>query len=172
MSIPTVLLVDDDPNLLAALRRSFAGAPLRVLAASSGLEALDVLRAEEVDVLVTDEAMPGMSGGELLTQARRLHPDVVRMMLTGHASVESTIQAINSGEVYRLFVKPTAPVELLQAILAAASARNLGRENDRLRRELARARNALELLEQVHPGISQVERDEHGAVVIDGGDAD
>lgn len=114
-----VLLVDDDRAVTEALQRALFTAPFTVLAANSGREALDVCSRLPIDVIVTDERMPGMAGSELLHHVRALHPRVVRLVLTGHASVDATIRAINEGGVFRYLRKPCPPADLSAAIVEA-----------------------------------------------------
>ncbi len=102
----TVLFVDDEENILNALKRLFQKTDIQVLIARSGEEALEMLRCFEVAVLVSDQLMPGMKGDELLVKARSLSPDTVRIMMTGHADLPTALQAINSGEVFRFLLKP------------------------------------------------------------------
>jgi DNA-binding NtrC family response regulator len=115
----TVLLVDDDENLLHGLTRALRRQPYRIFTARSGNEAQWVLKTQPVDVIVCDEQMPGMSGSDLLGWAAAQFPDVVRIVLTGHASVDVAIKAINDGAVYRFFTKPCNEFELAIAIREA-----------------------------------------------------
>jgi DNA-binding NtrC family response regulator len=115
----TVLLVEDDAHLLASLRRMLRAEPYTLLVASAPSEALGVLASHPVDVLITDQRMPGMSGVEFLSRVRARYPHVVSMMVTGHADVATAIRAINSGEVYRLFTKPCEAGTLAIAIRQA-----------------------------------------------------
>jgi DNA-binding NtrC family response regulator len=157
----TVLLVDDDPALTAALRRRFHAEPFRVLEAHSGADALEMMAREQVDVVVADEAMPGMAGSDLLARVAQLYPDTVNLMLTGQAGLETAIRAINAGRVFRFLTKPCEPDELLIAIRLALVERARTPSEDRdAARELTR-------LELQHPGIATVRRDEDGAVIIE-----
>ncbi len=115
----TVLLVDDDENLLHGLARVLRHQPFRLLTARSGDEAMWVLKTRTVDVIVADENMPGMSGTELLAWVARECPQVVRIVLTGHATAATAIRAINEVGVYRFFTKPCHEVELALAIRKA-----------------------------------------------------
>ena len=124
----TVLLVDDDAHLLAALRRALHNEPYELLDAASPGAALWVLATRHVDVLVTDEQMPGMSGTEFLTRVRAEFPHVISIMLTGHADLRTAMRAINSGEVYRFFTKPCDAASLAVAIRHALERR--GRRGD------------------------------------------
>lgn len=122
-----VLLVDDDRAVTDALQRALFAAPFTVLAANSGREALDLCSRLPIDVIVTDECMPGMAGSELLLHVRALHPGVVRLVLTGHASVDATIRAINEAGVFRYLRKPCPPGDLSAAIVdAIADGRRVG----------------------------------------------
>src|SRR5277367_2663234 len=100
-AMATVLFVDDDPPVLAGLKRTTWSEPYEVRTAKSGAEALEILASTEIDVVVTDQRMPGMSGSELLGQVRATHPATIRIMLTGEAGLPSTVQALKDGPLYR-----------------------------------------------------------------------
>ena len=128
----SVLLVDDDANLLYGLVRSLHGQPYRLYTARSGEEALHLLRTHEVDVIVVDEKMPGMSGCDVLAWAAKNAPDVVGIVLTGYATTETAIRAINEGCVYQFFTKPCNEARLATAICQAIEHRDLLKEHTRL----------------------------------------
>jgi len=113
---PVVLLVDDEPQVLEGLRNGLRKAPFELLWAASGQEALEILAARIVDVIVADEQMPGMRGSLLLAHVRERRPSVLRILLTGKASVSSALDAIYDGWVYRYLRKPFHPVELASVI--------------------------------------------------------
>lgn len=102
----TVLFVDDEENILRALNRAFLDSDFQVLSASSGSEALDRINGESVAVVVSDNHMPGMTGVELLSTVKTRSPDTVRVLMTGQADLQTAIDAINRGEVFRFLVKP------------------------------------------------------------------
>lgn len=137
-----VLFVDDEKNILSALRRLFHGSGNRVLLAESAEEGLALLEDEPVDVVVSDMRMPGMDGSAFLEEVRRRWPDVVRMLLTGFADVASTIQAINRGEVYRYITKPWDDNDLRLIVRNAIAVRRLEKENQRLQ-EVTQRQNRL-----------------------------
>ena len=149
----TLLLVDDEPEVLESLRRSLRREPYHLLATTSPHQALELLDSEPVDLLISDIDMPEMSGLELIARARAAHPGVVRVLLTGDASLESALRAINDGEVHRYLTKPWDTPDL-RGMLAQALARL-----DELRRAAAADRSqvlrerVLDELERVHPGI-------------------
>lgn len=104
--LPVVLVVDDEPQILKALRRLLAGVDCDVRTASHGAEAIKVLDSELVSVLVSDQRMPGLSGVALLNHAMKNHPNTVRIMLTGNGDWETAMEAINLGQVFRFVAKP------------------------------------------------------------------
>lgn len=115
-----ILLVDDDENLLSALRRQ-----MRTLfdlsLAKSGEEAIEMVRAAALSktpyaVVVADMRMTGLDGIETLSQIREIAPNTVRMMLTGNADQDTAIKAINRGNIFRFFCKPCPPIELVNGI--------------------------------------------------------
>lgn len=127
-----VLCVDDEPNILSALRRLFRGTPHRVETANSGAEALEKLAAGSFDIVISDMRMPEMDGAALLEQVRLRWPQTVRIMLTGFADMPSTVAAINRGEIYRYLAKPWNEGELLHTVDQALERKRLREERDRL----------------------------------------
>ena len=127
-----VLLVDDEPNILAALRRVLRGRGYEVLSANSGIEGLATLEHEQVDVVVSDMKMPEMTGAEFLERTFLRWPDVKRILLTGHSDVDLTIAAINRGKIWRYIAKPWDEEDLVLTIQQAIAHRQLMFENARL----------------------------------------
>ncbi len=115
-SAPVVMLVDDEANVLNALRRLLRPAGYTVLTAGGGAEALDQLATREVDLLVSDMRMPEMDGAQLLAQARQRWPDTQRVLLTGYADVTSAVSAINEGGIFRYVSKPWDENEFLNIV--------------------------------------------------------
>lgn len=103
---PTVLFVDDEEQILTALKRGLLDEPYKKLFAGSGEEALEILDKKEVDVIVTDMRMPEMNGLELLKIVKVKHPDVVRMVLSGYTQITTLLTAINQGEIFKYITKP------------------------------------------------------------------
>lgn len=129
---PTVLLVDDEPSVLSALRRLFRTQGYRIEQCTSGADALELLRQTPVDLVVSDMRMPGMDGAAFLAQVRRHHPSVVRILLTGYADISATIAAINEGAIHRYIAKPWDDNDLLLVVSDALQRRHLEQENSRL----------------------------------------
>src|ERR1022692_2492595 len=108
---PRILLVDDEPDLLAGLVRSLRSDLFELAGATSGAEALDLLRNRgPYAVIVSDLKMPVMDGAELLGQARKVSPDTVRVLFTGAPDLERAIAAVNEGAIFRFLTKPCSRV--------------------------------------------------------------
>ena len=132
MSEHSVLFVDDEVNILRAVQRLLRNEPCEVLTASRGAEALQMLGDQPVQVVVTDQRMPEMSGVDLLSEVRDQHPDIVRMMLTGYTEMNVAVDAINRGETYRLITKPWNDEELKATLRQAFDHYDLKNEIRRL----------------------------------------
>ncbi len=152
--IPTLLLVDDEAFILTALKRLLRRDGYHLLTAASGQEGLDILATTRVDVIVSDQRMPGMSGVEFLRQAKQVSPQSVRMVLSGYTELQSVTDAINEGSVYKFMTKPWDD-ELLRANIAEAF-RQKGLEDDnlRLQAELAQAHRGLLTAHEQLRGLS------------------
>jgi diguanylate cyclase (GGDEF)-like protein len=112
----TVLLVDDDPGTLSALKRLLQREGYRVLTAGSAQEGLDLLATNEVQVIVSDQRMAGISGSEFLGIVKELHPDTVRIILSGYTDLQVIMDAVNRGAVYKLLTKPWDDEQLKEQI--------------------------------------------------------
>ena len=117
----TLLFVDDERRVLTSMRAMFRR-DYEVLLANSGAEALDLLRDREVDVIVSDQRMPGMTGVEVLKAVKRLAPNAMRILLTGYADLKAIEASINEGEVFRYLTKPCPSEQLKEAIGLAVDA--------------------------------------------------
>jgi two-component system probable response regulator PhcQ len=163
----TILIVDDEPTVTAVLRDALSREPYVVLSAGCAQEALPILERKEVDVVISDEKMPGMSGTEFLAVVRKKYPDSIRMILTGHASLESAVRAINEGEIYRFFTKPCNVLDVALSVRKALQQRDLRKESQRLLRLQEHQLAMVKSLERQYPGITQVNRDAKGEILID-----
>ncbi|WP_018608974.1 EAL domain-containing protein [Uliginosibacterium gangwonense] len=112
----TLLLVDDDLSILSSLKRLLRRENYNILTATTTHEALTLLAEHRVGVIIVDQRMPGMSGTELLARIRTMHPDTVRMVLSGYTAVDSLTEAINRGEIYRFLTKPWQEAELIETV--------------------------------------------------------
>lgn len=106
MNQRTVLFVDDETNVLTSLKRGLLDEPYNTLFAESGQRALEILKQQEVHVLVTDMRMPEMGGLELLKTVQKEYPHIVRMILSGYTQVTTLLTAINQGKIFKFITKP------------------------------------------------------------------
>jgi response regulator RpfG family c-di-GMP phosphodiesterase len=128
----TILCVDDEANILSALRRLFRPHGYTVLVAGGGDEGLETLAREHVDLIISDMRMPGMDGATFLAKARQQYPDTVRLLLTGYADMESTIAAINAGQIARYIAKPWNDQDVILTVREALERKALERDKVRL----------------------------------------
>ena len=119
MSTYTVLLVDDEPEILEALRRTLRAEGYRLLTAAGRVEARAHLAATSVDVVLSDVNMLGSSGVDLTIELKRTHPHVARVLLTGVVSSDFATGAINDGTVHRIVTKPCDDHGLREALREA-----------------------------------------------------
>ena len=127
-----LLFVDDEVNILKALRRLFRGAEYNVLTAESGAEGLTILEQTPIDLVISDMRMPQMNGAEFLTRAAERWPETVRVLLTGYADIESTVEAVNKGRIYCYISKPWEDNELKILVSNAVDQKRLREERQRL----------------------------------------
>ena len=123
-----VLFVDDEPEITEAIRIALRSEPFTVYTANSAEDGLDLLRHEPIDVVVSDERMPGLSGAQFLTAVRAEYPMTSRIILTGQATVEATIAAVNDAKVFRVLTKPCPVDEIVACLHAAITERETARE--------------------------------------------
>lgn len=132
MSQHRVLFVDDESNILKAIQRLLRAESVEVLTAQRPEEALELLEQTDVQLVVSDHRMPGMSGADLLSVVRERHPEIVRVMMTGYTHMDVAVEAINRGEIYRLITKPWNDDELRLTLKQALDHYTLKQEVQRL----------------------------------------
>lgn len=140
----TLLLVDDEENILAALQRVLRREPYAVLTATSGAEGLALLAAHQVDVVISDQRMPGMTGTDFLRRVKEAYPETVRIVLSGYTELKSVTEAINEGAIYKFLTKPWDDDHLRANVTEAFRHKALEDENRRLAAALARSNAELE----------------------------
>jgi len=155
---PLVVCVDDDEPMLNTVVRCLKREPISIRSTLSASEALGWIAAEDVAVLVSDYDMPEMTGAQLAGHSRRVRPETVRILLTGKRTLETAIDGINQGEIFKFLNKPFDSEQLRGAVRAGVQRnRELiemsGDRQRRVRREALRT-----ALEAEYPGISQVNR--------------
>ncbi len=148
-----VLCVDDEHSILSALRRVLRGAGYKVHLAQGGPAALDILEENpDIALVISDMRMPEMSGAEFLAQVAERYADTSRFLLTGYADMESTVQAINQGQIEQYITKPWDNQDLLKKVETAFDVRRLRVENSQLN-ELTQQQNAQ--LQEMNKGLEE-----------------
>ncbi len=115
----TILCVDDEENILHSIRRLLRKENYKLLTALSGEEALKILEENDVQLVLSDQRMPQMSGIEFLSQVKEKYPDVIRIILTGYTEIDSITESINKGNIYKFFLKPWDDQNLKLEIIRA-----------------------------------------------------
>lgn len=141
-----ILFVDDEKQMLTALNRVFRGKSYSVFTANSGAEALEFIKDQAVDIIVSDMRMPEMDGATFLAESVKILPNSRRVLLTGYADQESTVRAINEGQVHQYLMKPWDNDELKKTIDSEIA------EKERLDRETPDP----EIHQQLQDQVSQV----------------
>jgi len=159
-----VLLVDESTLVLSGLRRALYEEDFETWTESSPEQALKVVARGAFDIVISDHDMPGMNGGTFLAEVRKLDPTIVRFMLTGKATLDMAIAAINEGTVHRFFTKPCNHVDLAVSIRGALEQRTLLAESRKLLWLYRRQEARIEKIERAHPNLTVVERDETGPI--------
>ncbi|MCX7093093.1 MAG: response regulator [Methylobacter sp.] len=144
----TILLVDDENNIISALKRTLRRDGYSILTANSGKEGLALLTQYEVGVIVSDQRMPLMSGVEFLRKVKLLYPKTLRIVLSGYTELESVTGAINEGAICKFLTKPWDDDLLRDNIREAFLQYEMERENLRLSQALQSANEKLSLLNQ------------------------
>ena len=155
---PVVVCVDDDEAMLSTVVRCLKREPFEIRSTLSATEALSWVASDDIAVLVSDYDMPEMTGAQLAGYVKRIRPETVRVLLTGRRTLDTAIDGINQGEIFRFIGKPFEDKQLRQAVLDAAHRHEelAALSGDRRRRE---RREALRRdLEAEYPGISSVVR--------------
>ncbi|MDP2805733.1 MAG: response regulator [Gallionellaceae bacterium] len=167
----TLLFIDDEANILAALKRLFRPHGYTILTAESGAEALAILEKETVDLVISDMRMPQMTGAEVLEKIRNKWPEVVRILLTGFSDISSTIAAINRGEIYRYISKPWNDDDIVLIVRDALERKHLLAEKQRLEELTIRQNLALTVMnasleekvlqrtEELHTALERLKKD-------------
>jgi two-component system response regulator HupR/HoxA len=150
----TILVVDDEVQVQATLRRGL-DEEYRILSASSGKEALQIMAEHTVDLILADQRMSEMTGVELFRETRVLYPEAIRVLITAYSDLEDTIRAINQGAIYQYVSKPWHPEQLRLLVQRAIESRELARRHRYLSRELRFSENVLRLQNDEMVGLLQ-----------------
>lgn len=134
----TILLVDDEPNVLSALRRALRSERYQVLTSLCATQALETMACQPVDLVVSDQRMPGMTGIDFLRRVKSLYPNTVRIVLSGYTDLRTVTDAVNEGAVYKFLTKPWDDGELRHVLAAALEGKRHADQDQRAKHELER----------------------------------
>ena len=172
-----ILLVDDEDNILRALRRVLSNENCEIETFTQPVEALRRAQVANFDLFISDFRMPGLDGVQLLTAIKELQPDAMRLILSGYADLDGVLVAINQTDIYRFICKPWQDDELRLAVHQALEHRRVLIENrhlaQRLRdqqREIDQHKCAVEQLAASHPQLASVYWAPDGSIIIDKGE--
>ena len=168
----TIAFIDDEQNVLNAITRMLRNSGWQLVIFTSPIEALHELKLlNDVNIIVSDYRMPGMDGVELLNATKNIHPRALRMILSGHADLQTVLQAVNQAEIYRFITKPWNDEELFITLKNAVEHQSLMEENLKLsqmvrsqQNKIHNQLNELKRLESESPGITQVDLNADGYI--------
>lgn len=170
----TIMHVDDEELILKTISRDLKRTNRRIESFSDPLEALEYLGTHKVDLIISDYRMPRMDGVTFLSQSLKLCPNAMRIIVSGHADFQFLKDAINQAQIYRFVAKPWDSFELESTVRIALEFKELQEENRKLadtvrsqRTCLERQKREIQQLEERYPGITQVTRDQDGAIILD-----
>jgi FixJ family two-component response regulator len=144
----TVLCVDDEVNILSSLKRLLRKEDYRLLTASSGEQGLDILKENTVNLVISDQRMPGMSGTEFLARVKEQYPEIIRAILSGYTEVDAIMDSINRGQVYKFLLKPWNDQNLILDIRQALEQYDLIQSNKLLNQKVLEQNQELKELNE------------------------
>ncbi|MCD6150369.1 MAG: response regulator [Deltaproteobacteria bacterium] len=163
-----VLLVDDETAVLHAVRRIFSRSQLvELLTVEDPFAAMEMVAEGGIALVISDQRMPGMTGLEFLAWVNANHPEIVKIIMTGDTDIQTAVQAINDIGVYKFIRKPWNNDDLYWTVVRALEMARMQQKNRQLQAELNEKDQSLQRYERLYPGITSVDRDADGAIVID-----
>jgi len=163
-----ILIIDDEPNILNSLRRTLTWEDTEVYTAEDADKASGVLKKEQdIEVIICDNRLPGISGIEFLTKIKPMYPDTIRILITGYPDLSTAMDAINKAHIWRYILKPLEIEELKMLIKQAFLYYRILREN-RILLQIARQQAEwLKILQERYPEIVEKEVDKSSIYIID-----
>lgn len=163
----SILIVDDEEMILKAIKRTLRNESYNIFTALNAEEALSLLQAREIDLVISDQNMPGITGIEFLEKVKSDFSSVLTIMLTGQTDIELAIKAINDAGIYKFILKPWNDADFKITIRRALESLNLVRERNALQERVKQRDTILKNLEKEHPGITQLDKDEDGYIILE-----
>jgi len=168
-----IMVVDDEEGIVNSLKRVLKPEGYEVVVFTEGGRAIEYARDEKVDLVISDYRMPKMDGVAFLTEFKQSQPDAMRLILSGYTDLDALMGAINQAEIYRFISKPWHDYDLKATISSALAHYEMLNENRRLadqireqQSRLEQQRVILEKLESESPGITHVQWQEDGSIIL------
>ena len=146
----SLLIVDDEPHIISSLKRQLRKEDFTIFSAGSGSEGMSLLNDQDVGVVISDMMMPEMDGVTFLNLVKKRKPDTVRLLLTGHGSMENAVDAINRSRIFEYLTKPWEANKLITSLHSAFEHYNLTTENQRLQRLTSKQNAELKIINKNH----------------------
>ena len=167
MSGYKILLVDDEEQVLNSLKRALHSDDYIIYTSLSAEEAGEVVKTERLHLIICDYQLGGMNGMEFLKKVSQESPEIITILLTGHAELTAAIEAINEAILYKFIVKPWDNDELRVTVQRALEHRAAISDNKRLLNEITRRDEYIIKLEKEYPGITRIKRNAQGRVILE-----
>ena len=161
----TILVVDEEELFVDNIQRILSEENYNVITASSGQKGLDILKKQQISMVISEYKLPLMNGLEFLEKVRIIYPDILTFMVTDHADIELAIKAINEAGVYKFLLKSWDDIDFKNTIKKTLESFQVIKERDVLIRKVTTHEATLKDLEKRYPGITKVERDEDGYIL-------
>jgi len=162
-----ILIVDDEENVVSSLSRVLRNEKHDIVAAKSAEDALLIVEAEIVDLIICDYKLIGMDGISFLEKVLETNPEIITILLTGNADLQVAVDAVNKTSVYKFILKPWDNEMLRISIMRALEHRDLIVRNKLLINEIKKRNSLIELLERDNPGITRIKKDSSGNIILD-----
>ena len=164
----TILIVDDEPNILNSLKRLLHSEDLEILTAGTADEGLERLKERQgVDLIISDNRLPDLSGIDFFVKVRQLYPNTIRILITGYPDLDSAILAINKGQVYRYIPKPWDIEELRLIVMQGLEYYDVLRDNRTLLKIAKQQAEWMNTLTMKYPQLTPTELDKRSIYIID-----
>ncbi len=165
-----ILIVDDETNILNTLKRLLSAEDMDIHIADTVAGGLEKLKSiGGIDLVISDNRLPDMAGIDFLVKVRQSYPDTIRILMTGYPDLESTIQAINKGQVYRFIPKPWENEELVLTVRQALEYYDILRDNKVLIKIAKQQAEWLNTLKKRYPQVSEKDFDKNSMYIIEEG---
>lgn len=163
----SILIVDDEEMILKSIQRTLRNEDYNVFTALSAKEAINVLQARDIDLVISDQNMPGVKGIEFLEKVKADFPSVLTIMLTGQTDIDLAVKAINDAGIYKFILKPWDDDDFRITIRRSLESLDLVRERNSLQERVRQRDSILKNLEKEHPGITRLDKDKDGYLILE-----